>query len=107
PGFPKAYAQYTPALVEPPAGSDVIAEWEFFYGLAQRLGLQIDINGQPLNMVEKPTSDDLLEMMCAGSRIPLSDVKKYPGGHIFDDPPVLVKSKDANWPHKLHVGHPE
>ena len=41
-GYPEPYAQYAPAVVEPPAGSDVIEEWELFYGLAQRMGLQLD-----------------------------------------------------------------
>ncbi len=30
-------------LVDPPEGSEVIEEWEFFYGLAQRLGLQLKV----------------------------------------------------------------
>ena len=28
------YGQYTPAIVDPPDGSDLIQEWEFYYGLA-------------------------------------------------------------------------
>ena len=36
------------AAVEPPADSDVIEEWEFFYGLAQRMGLQLRVNGVEL-----------------------------------------------------------
>ena len=59
------WAQYTPALVEPPAGSDVIPEWEFFYGVAARMGLQtrvrpIDFGGgqgvtTTLDMEHTPT----------------------------------------------------
>src|SRR5258705_7542242 len=33
-GYGMPYAQYTPAIVEPPEGSDLIEEWEFFYGMA-------------------------------------------------------------------------
>ena len=40
-GTTAPYAQYTPALVEPPAGSDLIDDWEFFYGLAQRMDLSL------------------------------------------------------------------
>ena len=42
-------------MVDPPEGSEVIEEWEFFYGLAQRMGLQLDIRGQKLDMNDKPT----------------------------------------------------
>ena len=66
-GLPKPWAQYTPAIVDPPEGSDVIPEWEFFYGLAQRMGLAlevrpVDFNGPtgatlPIPMDVKPTAD--------------------------------------------------
>jgi len=36
-GYPAPYGQYTPAIVEPPPGADLIEEWEFFYGLAERI----------------------------------------------------------------------
>ena len=39
-GFGPPYAQYAPAVLSPPAGSDLIEEWEFFYELARRLGLR-------------------------------------------------------------------
>ncbi len=106
-GYPDPYAQYQPKLVEPPAGADVLEEWEVFYGIGQRLGLQLRINGQDVDMVNKPTTDDLFEMICRGSRIPLSEVKKYPHGHIFDDPDMMVLPKDEGWAEKLDIGHPE
>ena len=40
-GIPAAYAQYAPRLVDPPAGSDLIEEWEFFLGLAKRMELEM------------------------------------------------------------------
>ena len=40
-GYPEPYAQYQPALIPPPAGSDLLEEWEVFFGLAQRLGLDL------------------------------------------------------------------
>ena len=40
-GYSEPYAQYTPAIVDPPAGSDVLEEWEFFYGLARRMGFPL------------------------------------------------------------------
>jgi len=106
-GYPAPYAQYAEKVVDPPKGSEVIEEWEFFYGLAQRMGLQLDIRGQKLDMNEKPTSDELIEMLCTGSRIPLEEVKKYPNGHVFDDPPVLATPREAAWGCRLDIGSPE
>nr|WP_254302560.1 GMC oxidoreductase [Sphingobium chlorophenolicum] len=85
-GFPQPYAAYTPSLVELPAGSDVMENWEFFWGLAQRMGTQIDVtmrygNGPqaeapPMTFTldpagPKPTTDALIELSCQGSRISL------------------------------------
>ena len=49
-GYPEPFAQYHPAIVPPPAGSDLLEEWEFFYGLAQRMGLSLKFAGESLDM---------------------------------------------------------
>jgi anaerobic selenocysteine-containing dehydrogenase len=107
PSFPEPYAQYAPAIVAPPPGSDVIEEWEFFYGLARRMGLQLDIFGLPIDMANRPTTDDLLEMASTGSRIPLSVVKARPGGRIFDDETFVVLPREEGWQHRLEIGNVE
>lgn len=106
-GYPAPYAHYAEKVVDPPEGSDVVEEWEFFYGLAQRMGLQLDIRGHLLDMEKKPSSDDLIEMLCIDSRIPLEEVKQHPLGHVFDDPPVLAEARDPDTRHRLDVGSPE
>ena len=87
-GLPKPWAQYTAAVVAPPPGSDVIPEWEFFYGLAQRMGLAlevrpVDFNGptgatMPIPMDVKPTADELLDLLTTKARIPLGEIKRVP-----------------------------
>ncbi|TDI62051.1 MAG: molybdopterin dinucleotide-binding protein [Alphaproteobacteria bacterium] len=104
-GFPEPYAMYQPTIVEPPKGSEVLEEWEVFYGLAQRMGLQLEFAGVLLDMVNKPTTDDLFELMCAGSRIPLAEVKKYPHGHIFTDDSIRVLPRDEDCEEKLDIGN--
>ena len=105
-GYPEPYAQFASAVVEPPDGSEVIEEWEVFYGLAQRLGLQLTVAGVELDMEEKPTTEALLQLMTRHARIPLDEVKQYPNGHIFDDASIVVEPKEPDWPHRLNVGHP-
>src|SRR3546814_13688117 len=40
-GYEQPYAMYAPAIVPPPAHSDSIESWEFFYEIAKRLGRQL------------------------------------------------------------------
>lgn len=118
PGFGtiEPWAQYTPALVEPPEGSDLIDDWQFFYGLAQRLGLQLTVKpvsftgtvrvaGRPMDMHEQPTTDDLFDLVTAGSRIPLEEVRRHPAGARFPDPPVFVAPRDEGWKGRFDVGN--
>jgi len=118
-GFDDPYAQYTPKLLDPPEGSDVIEDWELFYGLAQRMGLELQwVNfygwGRhiesppqviPLDMQNKPTTDDIYEIMCRNSRIPLSEVKQYPHGHVFDEVNEVVQPRDEDCEYRLDVGN--
>jgi anaerobic selenocysteine-containing dehydrogenase len=116
-GYSCAYGQYTPALVDPPWGSDLIEEWDFFYGLAKRQGLPLTLypiraeagpireSRSPLevDMENKPTTDELLELLFEGSRIPLSELKKYPAGATFDEPGIVVAAKEEGWEGRLEL----
>src|SRR5262249_6044661 len=73
------FAQYTPALVAP--DFDVIEEWEFIWGLAHRMRTPLLLeNGCEVDIDRKPSADEWLELVCSGSRIPLAEVRRYPGG---------------------------
>jgi anaerobic selenocysteine-containing dehydrogenase len=110
-GFPADYAQYCDAVVDPPAGADVIEDWLFFYGVAQRLGLALTVTtlgGErvPLDMVDPPDSADLVAVLNRGSRVPLDEIKRHPGGAFFPaDPPVRVAPKEPGWAGRLDVGN--
>src|SRR5690606_37493796 len=87
-GFEQPYAMYAPATVEPPAGSDTIESWQFFYELAKKLGKQITYFGNAAGTGEhwdkfpvpfappldrRPSTEEMFEAMCAGSRVPLEE----------------------------------
>jgi len=93
PWFEQPYTQYTPAIVEP--DFDVISEWEFFYELSQRMGVPIRLAGGEVDLEKRPTSDDVLDLLYAKSRVPLAEVRKHEGGHIYDLPPTRVGPADA------------
>jgi anaerobic selenocysteine-containing dehydrogenase len=118
-GFSHPFGIYTPQLVDVPAGSDLLGEWELFYGLAQQLGLQLQIqflntsvNGcrraprDPINldMTRKPALDELFEVLTTGSRIPLSEVKKHPNGALFPET-IVAAPKDPACTARLDVAN--
>lgn len=119
-GVTGAYAQYGPRVVAPPAGSDLIEEWEFFWGIGARLGLEMTYinffgSGQyveappvmfTLNKDTPLTTEELLGRMCSTSRIPLDEVAAHPHGHVF---PVdaVVAPRDPDCEARLDVGNAE
>jgi anaerobic selenocysteine-containing dehydrogenase len=112
-GYPADYAQYSGAVVDPPPDSEVIEDWELFYGLAQRMGLELQVTNQagqsvPLNMADPPAPDELVALLMNGSRVPLDQIKARPGGAFFpSDPPVVVAEKQDGWGGRLDVGNKE
>lgn len=117
-GTTAAYAHYTPALIDPPEGSDVIDDWKFFYGLAQRMGLElrvkpvsfsgvVRVQSETLDMQTPPTTDELFDILTRGSRIPLDRVREQPAGALFPDPPVAVAEKEEGWTGRLDAGNPQ
>ena len=115
-GLPESFAQYTPALVEPPDGSEVIEPSRFLYRLAQRMHLELELfpgagaltvgtSPTTLKMDDEYDADTLLEIIHSGSRIPLEEVKRHPKGALFPDPAVVVQPKMPDWPGRLDVGN--
>lgn len=118
-GFLEPYGLYAPKLIDPPPGSDVIEEWEFFYGIAQGMNLPLTLtpidaqtvasrrekrNPVAVDMKMRPTTDALLEMMTRGSRIPIEEVKRFPGGALFPEE-ILTAPKDPECSDKLDVAN--
>ena len=80
--YEEPYAHYAEALVEPEF--DVIEEWEFFWGLARRMGTEILLPGGPLDLDNKPTKFEVLENITRGSKVPLAEIRAHTGGHVFE-----------------------
>lgn len=120
-GYPEPYAQYSPAIVDPPPGSDVIEEWEFFYGLSKRMGIPLKCypiraetgvlrerrEAVEFDMQAQPTTDWVLEGLMNGSRIPLEKVRRHPHGAIFDDEEIRVEAGDPDCVDRLDLGNPD
>jgi anaerobic selenocysteine-containing dehydrogenase len=117
-GQSRPYAQYSPRIVDPPHGSDLIEEWEFYNGIGKRMGHELkmamkygfgDFDEAPLLVIDMAKNDNmttegLYEKICENGRIPLDEVRKYPHGHIFDID-ATVQPKDPGCLARLDVGN--
>jgi anaerobic selenocysteine-containing dehydrogenase len=88
------YTHYTPAIVEPPEGSDTLEEWELYWELSARLGTPIRLAGGELPLDRKPSKDDVLACMLKGGRVPFDEVRKHRGGTVYADVEERVAPAD-------------
>jgi anaerobic selenocysteine-containing dehydrogenase len=72
-------AQYTPPLVPPPAGADVVEDAIVFWELSQRIGIQLMFDGVPLDMGMRPTLDDLHEILLRNGPVDLATLREHSG----------------------------
>lgn len=119
-GYSDSYAQYTPAIMDPPQDADVIEDWELFFGLSQRLGLEMSVRpmstldparardfATPLDMSRKPTGDEVWDIIMKTSPVPMDEVRaKARAGHVFDLPEPKVAPRPAEMTGRLDVGNP-
>jgi anaerobic selenocysteine-containing dehydrogenase len=110
-GTEQPYGQYSRAICDPPPGSELVEEWEFFYELARRMRVPRLIMSRAAERVPveidlriKPSTDEVFDLLAEGSRVPLNELRASPGGHVFERPPVVVAAKQPGWEHKLDVG---
>jgi anaerobic selenocysteine-containing dehydrogenase len=92
------FAQYTPAVVDPPPG--VIDDWEFWLRLAWAMGQTLQVAGRDYEPgAPVPTTDEVLASFSTRGRVSLEEVKRHPHGAMFEGvEPVRVRepSDDAN-----------
>ncbi len=119
-GYQIPWAQYCGPAVAVPDGSDLMEEHEYFFRLAAQLDLEMELtlpNGlgefvesEPIRMRfargEIPTLDQLFELATTRARVPLSEVKRYPHGHLFDLD-VRIEPRDPSCTDMLQIGAPE
>ena len=117
-GYPLPYAAYREALVDPPPGSQLLEDWEFFYYVARAMGLNLQLYmgllrlpGDPpgrfvdLGMQKAPTTDELFDMLTEGSRIPLDEVRRHHAGRTYEDPDAVVLPRDPDCEVRLELGN--
>ena len=99
--YPEAFAQYAAPVVARPAG--VIDDWEFFWGVASRMGLPLTLkywnygqefdairDGLPLDRDEPPDPVEMIRFLCRKSAVPFETLLANPSGVRPDLPPQYV-----------------
>jgi anaerobic selenocysteine-containing dehydrogenase len=82
--WPGAWLQHTPAIIPPPAGSDLVDDWYIFWALAARLGKPIVYAGKTaLPLDRAPTTSELLDIRLDGARASRADLDGFPHGRDF------------------------
>ena len=89
--YPEAFAQYAPPVVDKPG--DVIHDWEFFWGVAARMGVELTLKfwnygldydtipeGMPLGVDRPPDPEEMVKFLCRKSRVPFEELKANPQG---------------------------
>ncbi len=106
-GYPFPFGQYTPPLVEAPPGT--LEDWEIFWGLAERMGLRMKIAG--IEKGRNPTADQILDGLFSHARVPLDEMRKYPGGHVWGEEEAIAGGVIPNMigheDRRMAVGHPD
>lgn len=106
-GFQVPFAMYAPAVAEPPIGSEVVQEFEFYYALARTMGLTLSVGGSIWPGEGDPTDDWIFEQIIAGAAVTLDELKSHEHGAVFADRVGEVEPPDEDRPDdvRLNVGH--
>ncbi len=116
-GYAQPYGQWAPALVDPPAGADVVDDWKLLHGIASRMGLTLRVKPistldptlQAERAVEIPPSvsldsEELWAALLRDSPVPLDEVKRYPEGHVFAREEIVLAREEGH-EGRLDVGN--
>ncbi|MFT4520705.1 MAG: anaerobic selenocysteine-containing dehydrogenase [Halioglobus sp.] len=98
------YSQYSQTVVE--ARGDEIEEWEFFWAVSKRMGLELELTNGPIDMQNKPSKFDLLENITRGSRVPLQEIYDTQGGKVFDVADVILGPADPETAGRMNLYPP-
>jgi len=98
--FRAPYTNYTDAIT--PRIGDVMNEWEVFWELARRLNSPLPFPGGNAPMDSRPTDDDMLDLVYAGSRMPMDEVRRN-RMKVHPDKAMIVQAADPTCTAKFTV----
>jgi anaerobic selenocysteine-containing dehydrogenase len=86
------FAHYTPPIIEPEPDMDLIDDWQLYWTIGKRLGVQLRMFGEDVPMDRKPSTEELLALAARSGGVPYDEVRTLArNGHIFDIEPLYVE----------------
>lgn len=105
--YPEAFAQYAPPVLQRPAG--VIDDWEFFWGIASRMGIPLTLKywsygldyaampgGLALDLQQAPQPEEMIRYLCSHGDVSFEQLLEHPAGIRPQRPPQHVQAVDDN-----------
>ena len=92
--FRAPYACYTEAVIKNPEG-DLLNDWEVYWEIAERLGVEIVLPGGPIQSGARPTDDDVLDLIYANSLVPFDQIRSK-NGQILEDLRQTIEPADPD-----------
>ncbi len=103
--FEKPFSQYTAPLCQ--RQGDTLDEVEFFIGLARRMDTRLELPGGALDTSRRPDPLELFELARPGPKVPIREIARHEGGHLFDEVDVRVTPAIPGLEARLDVAPPE
>lgn len=115
--LPTTFAQIAEPILARPEG--VIDDWEFFHGLARRMGKSLrikrpaygmahrDIPGPELEIMDDTSAEDIIRWLADGGRSSFDELKARPGGIHFKDAEAVVAPVDGDDGARLDLCPPD
>jgi len=118
-GIAGTYAQISPSLVDPPAGSDLVEEWQFLWDIARHLDVDLELMmaygfgsyaESPMTSIrlgrdEALDTEGLYRRMCANGRMAYDEVTAHPHG-LLPDRDVVIAAADPGCAARLRLDDP-
>jgi anaerobic selenocysteine-containing dehydrogenase len=105
--YPEAFAQYAAPVLPKPGGT--IDDWAFFWGVAARMGIGLELKywsygsdyaalpgGLALGTEQPPDPEAMIRHLCAGSRVPFETLREHPEGVRPQLDPEFVQTAPDN-----------
>ena len=88
------YSRFAPAVLTPPAASELVDPNYVFWALAHRLGATLTFDGVVLDGTRPPTTEDLLALLARHGQVPFDEIRRHAGGRIYPVEPQFVEPAD-------------
>ncbi len=104
---PVPYTRYTPAVARPPDGACVRDDHYYFWAIAKRLGLELRLFGEALDMNHAPSTDEILSRTARDAPVAFEALKRAEHGLFLDHEPQFVEPGDPDSPHRFSLLPPD